>query len=86
MRGSVNRIDDDWRREWEEEQLPTPEEQKEVDRLKALEDLQTAQILEDIRLIRQEEDSHELTERIGRLRQDIFGTALIDPLEDYDGD
>lgn len=83
MPGSANRIDEDWRREWEEEQRLTPEEQKEADRLKALEDLQTAEILEDIRMIRREEEDKELRTRVSELRKDIFGTALEGSPEDY---
>jgi hypothetical protein len=48
-----------WLREWEDEQELTREEQKEADRLKRIEDAQTAQILEDIRMIRLEEEHQE---------------------------
>ena len=85
MHASQNRGDGKgWMREWEDEQELTQEERKEADRLKKLEELQTAEILEDIRMIRREEEDRELLDRIGRLRQDVFGTALVRPLYDYD--
>lgn len=56
MSRSINNEDTDWKREWYEEQLLTPEEQKEAARLKKIEDAQTAQILEDLRMMELEEE------------------------------
>lgn len=56
MGRSINNANTDWRREWEEEITLTPEEQKEANRLKAIEDSETAQILEDIHMMELEEE------------------------------
>lgn len=56
MNRSANKINTDWRREWDEEQTLTVEEQKESDRLKRIEKAQTAQILEDLRMMEMEEE------------------------------
>ena len=63
MSRSVNNHDGDWKREWEEEITLTPEEQKEVRRPKAIEDAQTAQILEDLHMMELEEAQEEEARR-----------------------
>jgi len=64
MSRSINNCDTDWKREWEEEITLTPEEQKEANRLKAIEDKETAQILEDLHMLRLEMDREDKVRRL----------------------
>lgn len=56
---SINNHDTDWKREWEEEQILTPEEQREADALRREEEALNAQIMADLRMLELELEEEE---------------------------
>lgn len=56
---SINNHDTNWKREWEEEQILTPEEQREEDCLRREEEALNAQIMADLRMLELEREEEE---------------------------
>lgn len=85
MNRSANRSDSNWKREWEEEQLLTPEEQKEVDRDEAEKEKIFNDLMACIDEIEREDEHQEFEEYLRNIEEEKYSKRPYDE-DDYTPD